>query len=103
MTAKTKVTGGHLETWVRSLGWEDSLVDDMTTHSIILAWEIPWTEEPVRLYSPWDRKRVRHDLVTKQQQGYVASDFIFQQFLWICSLFFFFKQPHQKNVWYCFK
>ena len=33
------------ETWVRSLGREDSLEKEMVTHSIILAWEIPWTEE----------------------------------------------------------
>ena len=33
------------ETWVRSLGWEDSLEEGMTTHSSILAWRIPWTEE----------------------------------------------------------
>ena len=34
------------ETWVRSLGGEDPLVKEMATHSSILAWEIPWTEEP---------------------------------------------------------
>ena len=34
------------ETWVRSLGWEDPLEKGMATHSSILAWEIPWTEEP---------------------------------------------------------
>ena len=33
------------ETQVRSLGWEDSLEKEMATHSSILAWEIPWTEE----------------------------------------------------------
>ena len=33
------------ETWVRSLGWEDPLENAMTTHSIILTWRIPWTEE----------------------------------------------------------
>ena len=38
------------ETWVRSLGWED-LEKEMATHSIILAWEIPWTEEPGGLQS----------------------------------------------------
>ena len=35
------------ETWVRSLGWEDPLEMEMGTHSSILAWEIPRTEEPV--------------------------------------------------------
>ena len=39
------------ETWVRSLGREDPLEKEMATHSIILAWEIPWTEEPGRLQS----------------------------------------------------
>ena len=40
-----------LETWVRSLGWEDSLEEDMATHSRILAWRIPWIEKPGRLQS----------------------------------------------------
>ena len=34
------------ETWVQSLGWEDPLEEGMATHSSILAWRIPWTEEP---------------------------------------------------------
>ena len=37
------------ETWVQSLGWEDVLKKEMAAHSSILAWEIPWTEEPGRL------------------------------------------------------
>ena len=37
--------------WVRSLGQEDPLEKEMTTHSSILAWEIPWTEEPGELQS----------------------------------------------------
>ena len=39
------------ETWVPSLGWEDPLEKEMTTHSSILAWRIPWTEEPGGLKS----------------------------------------------------
>ena len=39
------------ETWVQSLGQEDPLEKEMTTHSGILAWEIPWTEEPGGLES----------------------------------------------------
>jgi len=39
------------ETWVQSLGWEDPLEEEMATHSSILAWEIPWTEEPEGLQS----------------------------------------------------
>ena len=50
--------------WVQSLGWEDPLEKEMATHSCILAWEIPWTEEPGRLQSiGW--QRVRHDLATE--------------------------------------
>ena len=39
------------ETWVQSLGWEDLLEKGMATHSSILAWRIPWTEEPGGLQS----------------------------------------------------
>ena len=42
-----------LETWVRSLGWEDPLEKGKATHSSILAWRIPWTCSPC---SPWGRK-----------------------------------------------
>ena len=34
------------EMWVQSLGWEDPMEQEMATHSSILVWEIPWTEEP---------------------------------------------------------
>ena len=39
------------ETWVQSLGWEDPMEKGMATHSIVLAWRIPWTEEAGRLQS----------------------------------------------------
>ena len=48
------------ETQVRSLGWEDALEKGMATHSSILAWKIPWTEEPGRLQS-MQLQRVGHD------------------------------------------
>ena len=41
------------ETWVGSLGREDSLEKEMVAHFSILAWEIPWTQEPGRLQSTW--------------------------------------------------
>ena len=47
------------ETWVQSLGWEDPPEKGMATHSNILAYEIPWTEEPGGLQSMESRK-VRH-------------------------------------------
>ena len=48
------------ETQVQSQGWEDLLEKEMATHSSILAWKIPWTEEPGRLQST-GLQRVRHD------------------------------------------
>ena len=48
------------ETGVQSLGQEDLLEQEMATHSSILAWKIPWTEEPVRLQS-MGSKRIGHD------------------------------------------
>ena len=48
------------ETWVRSLGREDPLEKEMATHSSILAWKIPWMEEPGRLQS-MESQRVGHD------------------------------------------
>ena len=39
------------ENWVRFLGWEDPLEKGIATHSSIIAWRIPWTEEPGRLQS----------------------------------------------------
>ena len=47
-------------TWVRSLGWKDPLDKEMATHSSILAWKIPGTEEPGRLQS-MESQRVGHD------------------------------------------
>jgi len=52
------------ETWVQFLGWEDPLEKEMATYSSILAWRIPWTEEPGRVQSH-GVSRVRHNLVTK--------------------------------------
>jgi len=46
---------------VQSLGWEDALEEETATHSSILAWRIPWTEEPGRLQS---MRSKRHDLAT---------------------------------------
>ena len=48
------------ETWVQSLGQEDPLEEEMATHSSILAWRIPWTEEPGGLQS-MESQKVRHN------------------------------------------
>ena len=50
----------HKEIQVRSLGWEDPLEEGMATHSSILAWRIPWTEEPGGLWS-MGQQRVRQN------------------------------------------
>ena len=47
------------ELWVQSLGWEDPLEEEMATHSSILAWRIPWKEEPGGLW-PMGSQRVGH-------------------------------------------
>ena len=55
-----KDTPAKQEIWVQSLGWEDPLEEEMASHSSILAWRIPWTEEPGRLQS-MGLQRVGHD------------------------------------------
>ena len=52
-----------LETWIRSLGQDDPLEKEMATHSNILAWKIPWTDEPGR--QSMGSQRIGHELVTK--------------------------------------
>ena len=54
------------ETQGQSLGQKDTLEKEMATHSSVLAWEIPWTEEPGGLQS-MGSQRVNHGLATKQQ------------------------------------
>ena len=56
------------ETWVRSLGREDTLEKEMTTHSSILAWEIPRTEEPGGLQA-MGLQKVRHDLALNHRKS----------------------------------
>ena len=51
MVQAVKYPPAMQETWVQSLGWEDPLEEGMATHSNILAWKIPWTEESGGLLS----------------------------------------------------
>ena len=60
------------ETLVQSLGWEDPLEKKMATHSNILAWRIPWTEEHDGLQF-MGCKRVGYNLVTKQTHFHIRS------------------------------
>ena len=62
--AQVKNLLARQEMWVRSRGWEDPLGEEMATHSSILAWKIPRTEEVGGLQF-MGLKRVRHDLATK--------------------------------------
>ena len=48
------------ETWLRSLGWEDPMEEGMATHSSILAWRVPWTEEAGKLQC-MGSQRIKHD------------------------------------------
>ena len=61
------------ETWVWFLGGEDPLEKGMTTHSSILAWRIPWTEEPGRLQS-MGSKRVGPDWATNTQMHWYLDN-----------------------------
>ena len=58
MAQRVKNLPAMREIEVQSLGWEDPLEKGMAIHFSILAWRIPWTEEPGRLYSPWGRKEL---------------------------------------------
>ena len=60
------------ELWVRSLGWEDPLEEEMATQFSIPAWRIPWAEEPGGLQF-MGSQRVRHNLATKQQQPHSVT------------------------------
>ena len=51
MALKVKNPPAMQETWIRSLGWEDPLEEGMETHFSVLAWRLPWTEEPGELDS----------------------------------------------------
>ena len=65
------------ETQVRSLGWEDPLEKEMAAHSSILAWKIPWTEEPGRLQSMGSH-RVRHKGITDPLVVFPATSLVVQ-------------------------
>ena len=60
MAQKVKNPPAMQETQVQSLDWEDPLEKEMATHSSILAWRIPWTEQPGRLQS-MQSQRISHE------------------------------------------
>ena len=61
------------ETWVQLLCWEDPLEEDVETHSSILAWRIPWTEEPGGLQSTGSQN-TRHDSATEPSTALLTRD-----------------------------
>ena len=65
------------ETWIRSLGWEDPLEKGKATHSIILAWRIPWT-----IYSSWSC-RVGHDWATFTSLHTIFSNIYHSSYVYI--------------------
>ena len=89
------------EMWVQSLGHKDPLEKEMATHSSILAWRIPWTEEPAGLQS----KRVGHDLATKQPPQYFIVNYKYYAVLQspqtysLCSTKTFYSFKH--NASFC--
>ena len=62
MVQNVKSLPAMQETWVQFLGWKDPLEKEIATHSSILAWRIPWTEEPGGLQS-MGSQRIGHDRV----------------------------------------
>ena len=82
------------ETRVRSLGQEDPLEKEMATHCSILAWRIPWTEEPGGLQSMWSQ-RVGHDWATSlsfflSMGVWIWDPWCCEQMLWIIASFLFY-------------
>ena len=72
MAQTVKYLPAMQETWVRSLGGENPLEKEMATHSSILAWKTPWTEESGGLQS-LGSQRVGHDLATKTKCGIMGN------------------------------
>ena len=64
------------ETLVPSLGWEDPLEEEMATHSSILAWRIPWTEEPGGLQSMGLQRARLNQLSTAMEMSIILKDLL---------------------------
>ena len=79
------------ETRVQSLGQEDPLEEEMATHSSVLAWEIPWTEEPGGLQSvgpqSWTQLRAKPPPVQRKKGFYTVFFFFFYRFSVSLNLF----------------
>ena len=82
MVQRVKCLPVTQETQVQSLDQEDPLEKEVATHSSILAWRIPWTEERVRLQS-MGSQRVRHDCATKKKKRYENRLGMVKKLAWI--------------------
>ena len=88
MAQRLKHLSLMLETWVQSLGQEDPLEKEMATHSSILAWRIPWTEEPGGLQSTGSQSQTRLSNLTFSDLSYsvpVTLLTLYQNFLFYLS------------------
>ena len=84
-----------MQVW--SLGWEDLLEKEMATHSSILAWKIPWTEDPGGLYNPWGHKEsYTTERLTHATWLYLLITFCFS-FIGLC---FALNKNHMKTQSY---
>ena len=92
------------ETWVQSLGREDLLEKEMATHSSILVWKIPWTEDPGRLQS-MGSQRVGHDWAMSLSLSYPKTENFIYLFFFLRGTelpfpyIFIFEIPWSANVW----
>jgi len=85
--------------WVRSLGQEDPLKEEMETHSSFLAWKIPWTEEPGGLYSPWGHK----ESDTTEHVRWLSQIYLEENQFFKKLVFFFFLRIIIMFVWILLK
>ena len=86
------------ETWVRSLGQEDPLEKEMATHSSILAWRIPWTEEPGRLPVHGIAKSRTWHWIQRNARNFsgVMENFCILMWRELCN-----RMPFSKFLWLC--
>ena len=96
MAQMVKNLPARQETWIQSLGWEDSLEKGMATHFSTLAWRIPWTEEPGGLQSMGSH-RVGYDWATDIEYTCIKTDIssslegnTYISHCWFFFMFFFF-------------
>ena len=101
------------ETWVRCLGWEDPLGKEMATHSSILAWRIPWTEEPGGLQSMGHKEsdttnRLPNTKVEQNRKNFLRGEngrygreLVSSILSWVLSSFYRVKTRKTFFFWLC--